>query len=73
VTNLLRLSDHPSSQRWLAQFRTSEDRALATQLLNLLKLVSAREFEAGIEQALANLQKRINATIAVYPVAPRRL
>ncbi|WP_158818134.1 hypothetical protein [Methylocapsa sp. S129] len=70
MANLLRLSEHPLSQQWLALFRTSEDRAAAAQLLNLLKLVSAREFETGIERALADLQRRINATIAVYPIAP---
>ena len=69
-TALLRLSEHPFSQKWLAQFRTSEDRAQAAQLLNQLKLVSAREFETGIEQALTKLQTSLQATIAVYPVAP---
>lgn len=67
---LIRFSEHPQSQKWLAQFRTGEDRARAAQLLNQLKLVSSREFEAGIEQALTNLQTRLQATIAVYPIAP---
>jgi hypothetical protein len=70
MTNFLRLSEHPLSQKWLAQCRTSRDRALAAQLLNLLKLVSVREFEGEIEGALIELQKRVNATIAVYPIAP---
>ncbi|MEO5334385.1 MAG: hypothetical protein H7839_20410 [Magnetococcus sp. YQC-5] len=70
MTNFLRLSEHPSSQKWLAQFRNSKDRALAAQLLNQLKLVSNREFESGIEQALTQLQARLQARIAVYPVAP---
>ncbi len=70
MTKLLRLSEHPLSQRWLAQFRNSEDRGRATQLLNQLKLVPAREFEAGIERALIDLQTRLQATIAVYPIAP---
>lgn len=70
MTKLLRLSEHPLSQQWLAQFRTSEDRGLATQLLNQLKLVPAREFESGIEQALTDMQSRLQSTIAVYPIAP---
>lgn len=70
MSQLLRLSEHPLSQKWLAQFHTSEDRALAAQLLNQLKLVSAREFEAGIETALIELQTRLKATIAVYPIGP---
>jgi len=70
MTKILRLSEHPLSQQWLAQFRTSEDRGLATQLLNQVKLVSAREFEVGIEQALTDLQARLQSTIAVYPIAP---
>lgn len=68
---LLRLSEHPLSQKWLAQFRTNKDRAQAAQLLNQLKLVSARDFEVGIEQELTQLQARLQATIAVYPIAPR--
>jgi DNA-binding MarR family transcriptional regulator len=39
-------------------------------MLNQLKLVSSREFEAGIEQALTGLQSRLQETIAVYPIAP---
>lgn len=70
MAQFLRLSDHPLSQQWLAQFRTSEDRGLAAQLINQLKLVSSREFEAGIEQALNNLQSQLQTTIAVYPIAP---
>lgn len=70
MAEFLRLSEHPLSQQWLAQFRTSEDRGLAAQLLNQLKLVPSREFEAGIEQALTDLQKKLQATIAVYPIAP---
>lgn len=70
MAEFLRLSEHPLSQQWLARFRTSEDRGLAAQLLNQLKLVSSREFEAGIEQALTDLQKKLQATIAVYPIAP---
>jgi hypothetical protein len=66
---LLRLSEHQLSQKWLAQFRSNEDRAQAAQMLNQLKLVSTREFESGIELALTNLQTKLNATIAVYPVA----
>jgi hypothetical protein len=61
-------SEHSLSQRRLAQFRTSDDRALAAQLLNQLKLVSARELYTIIEQSLTCLQKRLNATIAVYPI-----
>lgn len=67
---LLRLSEHPLSQKWLARFLTSKDRALASQLLNQLKLVSARDFEAGIETASIELQTRLKATIAAYPVGP---
>ncbi len=70
MSQLLRLSEHPLSQKWLARFHSSGDRALAAQLLNQLKLVSAREFEAGIETALIELQTRLKATIAVYPVGP---
>lgn len=70
MAQFLRLSEHPLSQQWLAQFRTSEDRVLAAQLINQLKLVSSREFEAGIEQALTNLQSQLQTTIAVYPIAP---
>lgn len=66
----IRLSEHVLSQKWLAQFRTSEDRARAAQILNQLKLVSVREFEGAIEQALINLQTTLQATIAVYPIAP---
>lgn len=66
----LRLSEHRLSQQWLTQFHTSEDRARAAQLLNQLKLVSGREFQAGIEQALMKLQAHLNTTIAVYPVTP---
>jgi hypothetical protein len=70
MTELLRLSEHPLSQQWLARFRTTEDRRWATQLLDQLKLVSARDFESGIERALIDLQVRLQATIAVYPIAP---
>ena len=70
MADQLRLSEHPLSQKWLARFRTSEDRARAAQLLNLLKLVSAREFETTIEQSLTDLQKQLNGTISVYPIAP---
>lgn len=66
----LRLSEHALSQEWLAQFRNERDRLLAGQLLNRLKLVSAREFESTIENALIILQQRIQATLAVYPVVP---
>lgn len=66
----LRLSEHPLSQKWLARLNTSEDRAIAAGLLDRLKLVSAREFEVGLEQTLKKLQKRLRSTIAVYPVAP---
>lgn len=64
----LRLSEHPLAQLWLAQFCTSEDRALASQLINQIKLVSGRDFESGIESALKRLQTQCNATIAVYPI-----
>jgi hypothetical protein len=57
-------SDHPLSQKWLSQFSTSYDRAQASQLLNQLTLVSTRQFETGIEQALTELQKRLKADIA---------
>jgi len=67
---LLRLSEHYLSQQWLAQFRTPYDRGQGTQLLNQLKLVSSREFEAYIEESLIDLQKRLQETIAVYPVCP---
>jgi len=70
MDQLLRLSEHPLSQEWLAQFRTTEDRYLAAQLLNQMKLVSTREFEAGIEQELTDLQRALQSTIAVYPIAP---
>jgi hypothetical protein len=52
------------------RFRSGKDRALASQLLNQLKLVSAREFEAGIEAKLTWLSTKVNSTIAVYPVIP---
>ena len=67
---LLRLSEHHLSQQWLAQFHTSKDRALAAQLLNLIKLVSGREFESSIESSIILLQKKVDSTIAVYPVSP---
>ncbi len=67
---LFRLSEHQLSQNWLAQFRSSEDRALAEQLINQIKLVSGRDFESGIESALDRLQVQCSATIAVYPVTP---
>ena len=70
MDQFLRLSEHPLSQKWLAQFHTPEDRGLAAQLLNQLKLVSTREFEAGIEQGLTDLQRKLGVTIAVYPIAP---
>lgn len=70
MSTQLRFSEHPLSQKWIAQFHTSEDRARAARLLNLLKLVSGREFEVGIERALSELQVRLNTTIAVYPVTP---
>ncbi|MHB8226760.1 phosphoribosyltransferase-like protein [Acidithiobacillus sp.] len=66
----MRLSEHTLSQKWLAQFRTSNDRALGAQMLNQLKLVSAREFEVGIEEVLTTLQRRLQMTIAVYPIGP---
>lgn len=65
---LLRLSEHSLSQEWISQFRSSEDRAVATQLVNQLKLVSASEFETGIEHSIAALQNQLNTTAAVYPV-----
>ncbi|MBF0294194.1 MAG: hypothetical protein HQL96_03320 [Magnetococcales bacterium] len=70
MTNFLRLSEHQKSQQWIAQFYDSKDRALATQLINQLKLVSNREFECGIEQAITRLHDDLKARIAVYPVAP---
>ena len=70
MSQFLRLSEHPLSQRWVSQFKTSYDRTRASQLLNQLKLVSAREFETGIEQILITLQKRVDATLAVYPIMP---
>lgn len=70
TTKLLRLSEHHLSQEWLAQFGTNEDRALASQLINQIKLVSGRDFESGIESALSGLQASRGATIAVYPVTP---
>ncbi len=69
----LRPSEHPLAQLWLAQFCTSEDRALASQLINQINLVSGRDFESGIESALIGLQTQCNATIAVYPVTPKVL
>lgn len=69
MTKFLRLSEHSFSQQWLAQFYTPKDRALAVQLLNQLKLVSTREFEAGIELLLTNLQNKLQAPIAVYPIS----
>jgi hypothetical protein len=70
MSQRLRLSEHPASQKWLLQFGTEKDRNLAAHLLNQLKLVSLREFESNIEKALSNLQSELNETIAVYPVAP---
>ncbi|MBF0212417.1 MAG: hypothetical protein HQM00_02500 [Magnetococcales bacterium] len=67
---LLRLSEHPLSQRWISQFRSTQDRSLAAQLVNQLKLVSASEFETGIECSIVALQKQLNTTVAVYPVVP---
>ena len=66
----LRLSDHELSRRWLGQFDSGQDQALAAQLLNGLKLVSTREFEKGIQQMLIGLQSKLGERIAVYPVAP---
>jgi hypothetical protein len=70
TTKLLRLSEHRLSQEWLAQFRPNEDRALASQLINQIKLVSGRDFESGLESALSGLQASCGDTIAVYPVTP---
>lgn len=70
TTKQLRLSEHRLSQEWLAQFRPNEDRALASQLINQIKLVSGRDFESGLESALRGLQARCDATIAVYPITP---
>jgi hypothetical protein len=70
MSKLLRLSEHPLSYQWLAQFRKSDDRGHAAQLLNHIKLVSTREFEVSIESAIIQLQKKLNQTIAVFPVTP---
>lgn len=70
MTQPLRLSENELSLEWLAQFQNSRDRALATQLINQLKLVSGRDFETGIEEALCALQRKLNSTIAVYPIGP---
>ena len=67
---ILRLSEHPLSQHWITQFCTYTDRAVASDFLNQLKLVSNREFETSIEGALITLQTKLNSTIAVYPIAP---
>lgn len=64
----VRLSDMTLAQNWLAQFTTPEDRNKAKNLLNSLKYVSGREFEDAIASQLVNLQVKLNATIAVYPV-----
>lgn len=68
--NLSRFSDHPLCKEWVAQFQTREDKAMAAQLLNKLKRVSTREFETGLESVLIELQKSLNATLAVFPVSP---
>lgn len=65
----IQLSEHELSEVWLDQFQTSKDRALAKQLINQLKLVSGRDFETGIEDALCNLQHRLRQTIGVYPIS----
>ncbi len=70
MSKWVRLSEHPLAQAWSSQFRTSYDRARASQLLNQLKLISGRQFETAIEQTLTTLQQRLNSTIAVYPIAP---
>jgi len=69
-STILRLSEHPLSQNWVAQFSKCTDRAVASDFLNQLKLVSNREFETCIERNLVTLQAKLNETIAVYPIAP---
>lgn len=64
------LSEHPLSKEWISQFNTPEDRALASHMLNQLKFISEREFESHIENSLIKLQKKLNQTIAVYPIIP---
>lgn len=70
---LLRLSEHHLSQKWISQFRSSQDRSVAAQLVNQLKLVSASDFEAGIKRSITELQNRLKETVAVYPVVPPNL
>lgn len=66
----LRLSDSELGQKWLLQFGSSNDRALASQILNQLKLVGLREFELSIDQTLMRLQKKLKSRLAVYPIVP---
>lgn len=70
MTMMLRLSEHNLSKKWLAQFRDSKDRALATQFIDGLRLISLRELEASLASAIVSLQERLDKTIAVYPVTP---
>ncbi len=64
----VKLSDTEMATRWLLQFKTLEDRVTAKELLDSLKYVSNREFENGIIQEICNLQKALNAPLAVYSV-----
>lgn len=67
----MRLSEYMLSKNWLAQFRTSKYKALGAQLLNQLKIVSAVSSRQVLnKQTLTELQTELQASIAVYPIAP---
>lgn len=63
------LSEHKLSIEWLSQFKTSKDKALATQLLDQLILVSESVYKEEIDKNLNELQQKLNTKIAVYPVS----
>lgn len=64
----LKLSEHPLSQAWLAQFDSVADKTLAATLLDKLILVSQSEFEDALRQSVDALQQKLGEDIAVLPV-----
>ena len=64
----LKLSEHPLSQAWLAQFNSVSDKTLAATLLDKLILVSQSEFEDALRQSVDALQQKLGEDIAVLPV-----
>ena len=64
----LKLSEHPLSQAWLAQFNSVADKTLAATMLDKLILVSQSEFEDALRQSVDALQQKLGEDIAVLPV-----